>query len=74
MDAVRVIHDREGQTLTLWFGDPQREARSEQTDDGLVLMRDDAGTLLGVEILNYGGTPAEVSLQLLGQQPAAATR
>lgn len=25
MDTVKVIHDREGQTLTVWFGKPGSE-------------------------------------------------
>ncbi|MGH9159338.1 MAG: DUF2283 domain-containing protein [Vicinamibacteraceae bacterium] len=73
MDAVRVIHDRHGQTLTVWFGDATKEAVTEQTESGVLIMRDASGRVLGVEILSYEGEPTEVSLQLLGQSLATAT-
>ena len=66
MDTVRVIHDREGQTLTVWFGDPQREAVSAEDEHGVVVMKDDGGRIIGVEILGYTGMPRGVTLELAG--------
>jgi hypothetical protein len=63
MDTVRVIHDPEGQSLTVWFGDPTREAASGEDEYGVIVMRDKAGLVLGVEILGYTGTPGSVLLQ-----------
>lgn len=32
MDTVKVIHDREGLTLTVWFGRPSSEATSTDNE------------------------------------------
>lgn len=72
MDAVRVIHDRIGQTLTFWFGDASKEATSELTDSGVLVMRDADGRVLGVEIISYEGQPTEVTYQMIGQLALAA--
>jgi hypothetical protein len=36
METVKVIHDREGETLMVWFGDPVRKPRENRHDDGVV--------------------------------------
>ena len=33
MAEVKVLHDREGQTLTVWFTDPSLEYVAEETGD-----------------------------------------
>lgn len=64
METVRVIHDREGRTLTIWFGEPTREVASGQTEDGVIVMKDDAGRVIGVEVLSFTGDPRAVALEL----------
>ena len=70
MDTVRVIHDPDGQSLTVWFGDPTTEASSAEDEHGVIVMKDDAGRVIGVEIIGYGGTPTGVALEL-GGSPGA---
>jgi hypothetical protein len=53
MEKVRVYFDRRGNTLTVWFGDPQKEHVCEETDDDVVLMKDRRGRVIGFERLNY---------------------
>jgi uncharacterized protein YuzE len=53
MDAIKVIHDTVGQTLTIWLDDPSKEAVAEETADEVVLMKDGSGRVIGVEILHY---------------------
>jgi hypothetical protein len=53
MAAVRIFHDQEGQTLTVWFDEPIREYVCEQAADDVVLMKDRAGRVIGVEKLNF---------------------
>lgn len=43
MDTVKVIHDREGQTLTVWFGKPSSEVSSSDNEHGVVVMKEQAG-------------------------------
>lgn len=53
MDAIKLIYDRAGQTLTIWFDDPARESVCEETADEVVLMKDEDGKVIGLEILGY---------------------
>lgn len=53
MDQVRVYYDRLGNTLTIWFGDPQEEVEAEETGDEVILMKDRNGRVIGFEKLNF---------------------
>jgi hypothetical protein len=53
VDEVRVFYDRDGRTLTVWFGDPQLERICEETADEVVLMKDGEGNVVGFEKLNF---------------------
>ena len=53
MDKVRVYHDRAGNTLTVWFDDPTKEAVCEEVDDVVVLMKHRRGRVIGFERPNY---------------------
>jgi hypothetical protein len=48
-----VFYDRTGNTLTVWFGDPQDEYIAEETGDEVILMKDRAGRVIGFEKLNF---------------------
>jgi uncharacterized protein YuzE len=50
---VKVYYDHEGNTLTVWFGDPQEEYIAEETGDEVVLMKDKQGKVIGFEKLNF---------------------
>jgi hypothetical protein len=53
VDKVRVYYDRTGNTLTVWFDNPRKEAVCEEIDDDVVLIKDDRGRVIGFERLNY---------------------
>jgi len=57
MDEVKVFYDREGQTLTVWFGDPQEESVCEETGDEVVLIKNAKGRVIGFEKLNFKHRP-----------------
>jgi hypothetical protein len=61
-----------GNTLTVWFDDPDNEAVCEEVDDDVVLMKDRRGRVIGFERLNYlskkqrdGGDNLAVEVQVL---------
>jgi len=71
VDKVRVFYDRTGNTLTVWFDDPRKEAICEEIEDDIVLMKDRRGRVIGFERLNYlspkqqgngGACPVEVNV------------
>ena len=47
------VHDEAGETLTVWFDDPQKEHVCEETGDEVVLMKDAMGRVIGFEKLNF---------------------
>jgi uncharacterized protein YuzE len=53
MAQVKVYYDREGNTLTVWFGNPQDEYVAEETGEEVILMKDKAGQVIGFEKLNF---------------------
>ena len=53
MAEVKVLYDREGQTLTVWFADADQEYVCEETGDEVILMKDVAGRVIGFEKLNF---------------------
>lgn len=59
MAQVKVFYDRTGNTLTVWFGEPQEEYVCEETGEEVVLMKDRAGRVIGFEKLNFSATESE---------------
>ena len=61
MADVKVFHDRSGNTLTVWFGDPSQEYVCEETGDEVVLMKDRAGCVIDLEKLNFSASAPDVA-------------
>jgi len=59
MAQVKVYYDREGNTLTVWFGNPADEYVAEETGEEIVLMKDRAGKVIGFEKLNFTAQSAD---------------
>lgn len=53
MAQVKVYYDKEGNTLTVWFGNPADEYVAEETGEEIVLMKDKDGKVIGFEKLNF---------------------
>jgi hypothetical protein len=59
MADVKVFYDQTGNTLTVWFGDPQDEYVCEETGEEVILMKDKEGKVIGFEKLNFSATPPQ---------------
>jgi hypothetical protein len=53
VDKVRVFFDRTGNSLSVWFDDPKKEAVCEEVGDDTILVKDRRGRVIGFERLNY---------------------
>jgi uncharacterized protein YuzE len=53
MEKVRLYYDSKGNTLNVWFDDPQKEYICEETGEEVVLVKDKKGKVIGVEKLNF---------------------
>jgi len=40
MTEVKVFYDRTGNSLVVWFGNPEDEVEAEETGDEVILMKD----------------------------------
>ena len=59
MAEVKVYYDQAGNTLTVWFGNPQNEYVCEETGDEVVWMKDKEGRVIGFEKLNFSVVPSQ---------------
>lgn len=71
MEELRLHHDREGNTLSVWFDDPEKEHVCEESDDDVILVKDRRGQVIGFERLNFlsasdqkKGTSTPVEVQM----------
>ena len=62
MARVKLYYDRQGNTLTVWFGDPQREYVCEETGDEVILMKDQSGHVIGFEKLNFAAADSSLDV------------
>ncbi|MCF2971267.1 DUF2283 domain-containing protein [Synechococcus sp. Nb3U1] len=46
-------NDRTGNTLVVWFGNPQDEVEAKEMGDEVILMKDHQGQVIGFEKLNF---------------------
>ena len=53
MKPIKVIFDKAGNTLSVWFDDPKKEFVCEEAAEEIVLVKDKAGKVIGFEVLNY---------------------
>ena len=53
MAEIKVFYDQQGNTHTVWFGDPAAEAYAEEIGNEIVVMKSDDGAVLGFEKLNF---------------------
>ena len=53
MAQIKVFYDQAGNTLTVWFGNPQDEYICEETGEEVILMKSKSGQVIGFEKLNF---------------------
>ena len=58
MRPIKIYYDKIGNTLNVWFDDPQKEVIAEETSEEIILVKDKNNKVIGFEILNYL-TPAK---------------
>ena len=59
MAIVKLFYDPEGNTLTVWFDNPEKEYICEETGNEVILMKDKSGRVIGFEKLNYSFSKSE---------------
>ena len=62
MAQIKVIHDPAGETLTVYWDDPEREDMCEEIGQGVILIKDAQGQVIGFERLYF--RPSDTSQEL----------
>lgn len=63
LKTVKIFYDSFGNTLNVWFDDPQKEYISEETGYEVILNKDKKGKVIGFEKLNFNN--AGIALKTL---------
>ena len=50
---IKVIHDSVGETLTVYWDNPEREEICEEVGHGVILIKDAGGEVIGFERLYF---------------------
>ena len=65
-----MFYDQAGNTLIVWFGNPQAEYGCEETGEEVILLKDQAEDVIGFEKLNFV-IPRPAHLQVAFETVAA---
>lgn len=50
---LTLIHNKEMETLDIWFDDPKNEVVCEEVGGGIILKKDRDNKVIGLEVLYY---------------------
>jgi hypothetical protein len=65
MEKIRILYDKQGNTLNVWFDDPAKEYICEETSEEVILVKDKMGRVIGFERLNFLAPEAQQNLDEL---------
>ena len=65
MAKLKVLYDKDGKSLTVWFTESRKEYICEETGDEVVLIKDAEGHVIGFEKLNFSPpSPGSLSVSV----------
>jgi hypothetical protein len=67
MAHIKVIHDPIGETLIVYWDDPQREETCKEVGHGIILIKDIQGEVIGFERLYFKSTQPSQELGVVLQ-------
>lgn len=68
-----MLFDVAGNTLNVWFDDPRKEHISVETAEDVILVKDQDGRVIGVEVLNYLSADESKDVTVLPVESAILT-
>lgn len=64
-NKLKLFHDKEGNTLTIWFDEPFKETVAEEIGQDVVIMKDKQGKIIGFEKLNYSIPNKDLPIEVI---------
>ena len=71
MAKIKVIHDRIGEILTIYFDDPEKTEVCEETGEGVILIKNKNNQVIGFEKLYF--KPSDLSETLTVETSVTGT-
>lgn len=65
MEKIKVILNRESNTLDVWFDDPENEFISEETGEEIILKKDKNNKVIGFEKINLFANIVNVPIEVM---------
>ena len=66
MEKIKVILNRESNTLDVWFDDAEKEFICEETGDEVILKKDKCNKVIGFEKLNlFANNKANIPIEVM---------
>ncbi len=65
MEKIRIVVNRESNTLDVWFDDPEKEFVSEETGEEVILKKDKDNRVIGFEKLNLLTRKVNVPIEVM---------
>ncbi len=62
-----IIHNKEMETLDIWFDDPERECICEEVGDGIILKKDKDEKVIGIEVLYFTKEDTPIEFKALSK-------
>lgn len=53
LKKLMLIHNKEMETLDIWFDDPKKEVICEEIGEGIILKKDKNNIVIGIEVLYF---------------------
>jgi uncharacterized protein YuzE len=67
---LTVIHNKEMETLDIWFDDPKKEVVCEEVGEGIILKKDKKNKVIGLEVLYYSKKDVLLEFKVLSAEAA----
>ncbi len=68
---LTVIHNKEMETLDIWFDDPKKEVICEEVGEGIILKKDKDNKVIGLEVLYYSKEDVPFEFKALSAEVAS---
>lgn len=69
---LMVIHNKEMETLDIWFDDPKKEVVCEELGEGIILKKDDKNKVIGIEVLYFSKEDIPLEFKALSAKAISA--
>ncbi len=68
---LMVIHNKEMETLDIWFDDPKKEVVCEELGEGIILKKDNGNKVIGIEVLYFSKEDIPLEFKALSAKAAS---